>query len=146
MMPYIITDSIVYGKSFKLYDAGEMYRDWTYVGDIVSGVIAALERPLGYERLNLGRGQPVRMADFVELVERLVGRPAMMETPPAPASEPKVTYADVSRATALLGYQPSVTVEEECSASGDGIGSMSCPARSPQVVVPKVGYLCPRCW
>jgi len=112
MMPYIITDSIVYGKSFKLYDAGEMYRDWTYVGDIVSGVIAALERPLGYERLNLGRGQPVRMADFVELVERLVGRPAMMETPPAPASEPKVTYADVSRATALLGYQPSVTVEE----------------------------------
>lgn len=111
MMPYIITDSIVCGKSFKLYDAGEMYRDWTYVGDIVNGVIAALERPLGYERLNLGRGKPIRMADFVELVERLVGRPAHVETPAAPASEPKVTFADVSKATALLGYHPSVTVE-----------------------------------
>lgn len=112
MMPYIITDSIVHEKPFKLYDGGEMYRDWTYVGDIVAGVVAALDRPLGYERLNLGRGQPVRMADFVELVESLVGRRARVETPPAPASEPKVTYADVSRASELLGYHPSVTVDE----------------------------------
>jgi len=112
MMPYIITDSIVNQTVFKLFDAGEMFRDWTYVGDIVKGVVAALERPLGYERINLGRGQPVRMADFVELVEGLVGKKAVMETPPAPASEPKTTYADVSKARELLGYDPQVTVEE----------------------------------
>ncbi|MGC9350107.1 MAG: GDP-mannose 4,6-dehydratase [Anaerolineae bacterium] len=111
MMPYIITDSIVHDKVFKLFDAGEMFRDWTYVGDIVKGVIAALERPLGYERINLGRGEPVRMADFVELVERLVDKQAQMETPPAPASEPKITYADVSKARHLLNYQPEVSVE-----------------------------------
>jgi len=112
MMPFIITDSIVNDKVFKLFDAGEMFRDWTYVGDIVKGVIVALERPLGYERINLGRGQPVRMADFVELIEQLVGKRALMETPPAPASEPKTTYADVTKARELLGYDPCVTVEE----------------------------------
>jgi UDP-glucuronate 4-epimerase len=112
MMPYIITDSIVRGKTFRLFNAGDMYRDWTYIGDIVDGIIAALERPLGYERINLGRGQPVRMADFVELVEKLVGRPAQMETPPAPASEPQITYADISKATRLLGYRPRITVEQ----------------------------------
>ena len=112
MMPFIITDSIVNDRVFKLFDAGEMFRDWTYVSDIVTGVIAALERPLGYERINLGRGRPVRMADFVELIEQLVGKQALMEHPPAPASEPKTTYADVTKARELLDYDPSVTVEE----------------------------------
>lgn len=112
MMPFIITDSIVHDKVFKLFDAGEMYRDWTYVGDIVRGVVAALDRPLGYECINLGRGQPVRMADFVKLVERLVGKRALMDTPPAPASEPKTTYADISKAQQYLDYRPRISVEE----------------------------------
>lgn len=112
MMPYIITDSIVNQKVFKLYNAGEMYRDWTYVGDIIQGVILALEHPLGYERINLGRGMPVRMADFVELIEKLVGKSAKMETPPAPASEPVITYADIKKAKDLLGYNPLITVDE----------------------------------
>ncbi len=115
MMPYIITDSIVHQKMFKLYNAGDMFRDWTYVGDIVQGVILALENPLGYERINLGRGMPVRMADFVELIEKLVGKTARMETPPAPASEPIRTYADITKARELLGYDPLITVDEGMS-------------------------------
>lgn len=112
MMPYIITDSIVHDKTFRLYDAGEMWRDWTYVGDIVKGVVAAVDHPLGYQRINLGRGEPVRMADFVTLVEQLVGKKARMETPPAPASEPPITYADITKARTLLGYAPQVSVAE----------------------------------
>ncbi|TFG73019.1 MAG: NAD-dependent epimerase/dehydratase family protein [Anaerolineales bacterium] len=112
MMPYIITDSIVRQKVFKLYNAGEMFRDWTYVGDIIQGVMLALDHPLGYERINLGRGLPVRMADFVELIERLVGKTAKMETPPAPASEPVITYADITKAKDLLGYNPCIRVDE----------------------------------
>ena len=49
---------------------------------------------------------PVRMADFVELIEGLVGKTARMETPPAPASEPLITYADITKARDLLGYNP----------------------------------------
>jgi len=112
MMPFIVTNSIVNDKVFKLYNAGEMWRDWTYVSDIVNGVIAALETPLGYERVNLGHGEPVRMANFVALVERLVGKKARMDTPPAPASEPPITYADITKARMLLGYAPHVAVEE----------------------------------
>ena len=123
MMPYIITDSIVNDKVFKLYNAGEMWRDWTYVGDIVQGIIAALERPLGYERINLGRGEPVRMADFVELVEQLVGKKARMETPPAPASEPTITYADITKARTLLGYEPhDLCRRKGWRGFGNGIG------------------------
>jgi UDP-glucuronate 4-epimerase len=112
MMPYIITDSIVHDKVFKLYNAGDMHRDWTYIGDIVAGVIAALEQPLGYERINLGRGEPVKMADFVTLIEDLVGKSACMETPPAPASEPSITYADITKARRLLDYNPQISVQE----------------------------------
>ncbi|RLC80244.1 MAG: epimerase [Chloroflexi bacterium] len=112
MMPYIITDCIVHDREFKLYEAGEMYRDWTYVADIASGVVAAADRPLGYQVFNLGRGEPVRMADFVELVEELVGKSARMTTPPAPPSEPPITYADIARACDLLDYEPTVPVAE----------------------------------
>ncbi|HIE10552.1 MAG TPA: NAD-dependent epimerase/dehydratase family protein [Kiritimatiellae bacterium] len=112
MMPYHITDCIVHDRAFTLYEGGEMYRDWTYIDDIVSGVVAAVDRPMGYEVINLGRGEPVRMADFVELVEEIVGKPARMTTPPAPPSEPPVTYADISKARALLGYNPTTSVAE----------------------------------
>jgi UDP-glucuronate 4-epimerase len=112
MMPFIITDCIVHDREFALYDAGEMYRDWTYVADIASGVLAAVDRPLGYQVINLGRGEPVRMADFVELVEELVRKSARMTTPPAPPSEPTILHADISKARDLLGYDPITSVAE----------------------------------
>ncbi len=112
MMPYHITDCIVHQKPFQLYEAGKMYRDWTYIADIVAGVVAAVDRPLGYQAINLGRGEPVQMADFVELVEKLVGKPAIMTTPPAPPSEPPITYANIGKARDLLDYHPSTSIEE----------------------------------
>ncbi len=110
MMPYIVTDCVAHQREFSLFAAGEMYRDWTYIADIVDGVVAAVDRPLGYEVFNLGRGEPVRMADFVELIEQLVGQRARMNTPPAPPSEPPMTFADVSKARLLLGYAPQISV------------------------------------
>ncbi len=115
MMPYIITDCVFHDREFMLYEAGEMYRDWTYVADIVSGVVAAVDRPLGYQVINLGHGEPVRMADFVELIEELVGKKARMTTPPAPPSEPPITYADVTKAHDLLDYDPTTSVAEGMS-------------------------------
>jgi UDP-glucuronate 4-epimerase len=110
MMPYHVIDSIVRDRTFNLFEAGEMYRDWTYVADIVAGVVAAVDRPMGYQVINLGRGEPVRMADFVELIEGLVGKRALIDAPPAPASEPPITYAEIARARELLGYEPTTPV------------------------------------
>ncbi len=112
MMPYIITDCVFHDREFTLYEAGEMYRDWTYITDIVSGVVAAVDRPLGYQVINLGHGEPVRMADFVELIEELVGKKARMTTPPAPPSEPPITYADITKARDLLDYDPTTSVAD----------------------------------
>ena len=119
MMPFRIMDCVCREREFALYDGGEMYRDWTFVDDIVAGLVAALDRPLGYECINLGRGESVRMADFVEMIEALVQKPARMTTPPAPASEPPITYADISKAQKLIDYQPTVSVEEGLSRQWD---------------------------
>ena len=110
MMPFMVTDRIVRGEAITLFDAGQMKRDWTYIDDIVSGIVAALERPLGYSIINLGRGEPVLMADFVEIIEKLVGKKAILSTPPAPASEPKITFANIDRASRLLDYSPQTPV------------------------------------
>ncbi len=112
MMPFIVTDRIVRGQPFTLYEGGEMWRDWTYIDDIVRGILSAADRPLGYRRINLGRGAPVRMADFVRIVERLTGRRAQIETSPAPPSEPPITYADITLARTHLDYEPQIDVEE----------------------------------
>lgn len=111
MMPFMVTHRIVNGQEIKLFDGGQMKRDWTYVGDIVKGIVAALDTPLGYEIVNLGRGEPVLMSDFVHIIERLVGKKAVLVTPPAPPSEPKITFANIDKARRLLGYQPQTPVE-----------------------------------
>ena len=119
MMPYMTLDSVVHGKTIKLFDAGQMQRDWTYVDDIVDGVVRAMVTPLGYGILNLGRGEPVLMAEFVRIIERLVGRSAKLETPAAPASEPKITFADIGRARDRLGYDPQTSIFDGLSRMWD---------------------------
>jgi len=112
MMPYMVTDRIVRDANINLFNAGRMQRDWTYIDDIVTGILAAVDRPLGYEIINLGRGEPVWMDAFVHLVEDLVGKKAQLTTPPAPPGEPLVTFANVDKARQLLNYAPTVSVTE----------------------------------
>lgn len=112
MMAYKVLDNIFFGHPTPLYKGGDMHRDWTYVGDIVSGVVAATERPLGYEVINLGRGEPVKLADFVRLVEQQAGKEAHLLEAPMMDADIAYTYADISRARELLGYQPTVGVAE----------------------------------
>jgi UDP-glucuronate 4-epimerase len=112
MMPWQWSRRIAAGDEIVLYDGGRLQRDWTYIGDILRGFLAALDAGLPWEILNLGCSRPVENLDFVRIIERLVGREARIVDQPAPASEPLITYADVSRARELLGYEPRVNVEE----------------------------------
>jgi UDP-glucuronate 4-epimerase len=112
MMPFMVTHRIVNDQEIQLFDAGQMKRDWTYIDDIVAGIVAAIDRPLGYEIINLGRGEPVLMANFVGIIEELIGKPAVLSTPPAPPSEPKINFADVSKARELLDYDPKTVVAD----------------------------------
>ena len=112
MMPWCWTEMILRGETLKLYSNGELKRDWTYIDDIVGGFVAALDKPLGYEILNLGCGRPVKNIEFVRTLESLLGKQAKIEDAPAPASEPSITFADISKAKRLIGYEPKVNVEE----------------------------------
>jgi UDP-glucuronate 4-epimerase len=112
MMPWQWTKLILRGQPLSLYNAGHLKRDWTFIDDIVSGFLAALDRPLGYEIINLGCSHPVENLDFVRTLEKLLGREAKIVDAPCPPSEPLVTYADITKARTMLGYEPRVNVEE----------------------------------
>nr|MBN1228717.1 GDP-mannose 4,6-dehydratase [Anaerolineae bacterium] len=112
MMSYMVMEKIVKGEPITLYNGGEMFRDWTYIEDIVKGIVSALDLPLGYDIINLGRGEPVKLSDFVAIIESLVGRKAIVHARPAPPSEPPITYCNLQKARDLLGYQPAISIEE----------------------------------
>ena len=112
MMAYLLADSVAKGREIPLYDGGQMYRDWTFVDDTVSGIVAALDRPLGYEIINLGRGEPVLLQDFVAIMEELSGRKANVVPTPRLAADFVRNEADISKARRLLDYNPQVSVAE----------------------------------
>ena len=112
MMAFKVLDSIYNGTTVPLNNGGDMSRDWTFISDIVSGVVAAALKPSGYEVVNLGRGEPVSLSDFVATIENAVGNTANFEDAPIPTGDIKSTHADVSRAREVFGYNPKVSVEE----------------------------------
>jgi UDP-glucuronate 4-epimerase len=119
MMAYLVADSATKGTQIPIYNGGQMYRDWTFVEDITDGVMAALDRPLGYEIINLGRGEPTLLKDFVRLIEDLAGNRANLIDRPKPAADVEATYADISKAATLLGYDPKISVEQGVAAFWD---------------------------
>ncbi|MDQ4142562.1 MAG: GDP-mannose 4,6-dehydratase [Actinomycetota bacterium] len=112
MMAFKVADSIRCGREVPLHNGGDMRRDWTFVGDIVRGVTSAIDRPLGYEVVNLGRGEPVNLNDFVATIEGRLGTTAKLVDRPMPATDMRETYADISKARRLLDYAPGTTLEE----------------------------------
>jgi UDP-glucuronate 4-epimerase len=112
MMPWRWTLDILTGRELTLFNGGRLKRDWTYIDDIIAGFLAALDSPCGYRVYNLGCGHPVENIAFVQILEKLLDRPAHIQAVPAPLSEPPVTYADIGKAVRELGYRPQVQVEE----------------------------------
>ncbi len=112
MMAYKVLDSIFMGREIPLYGGGEMLRDWTYVEDVARGIAVAIDRPLGYDIVNLGRGQPVLLREFIEAIEQLAGRKANLAPAARVESDAFATGADIAKARRLLDYAPSVSVRE----------------------------------
>lgn len=112
MMPWQWSQAIWRGEPLTLFDGGRLKRDWTYIDDIVAGFVASLDAGLAFEIVNLGCSRPVENLAFVRILEGLLDREARLIETPTPPSEPHITYADVSKARRLLGYEPQVNVEE----------------------------------
>ncbi len=100
------------GETVPIFGDGSSRRDYTYIGDIVDGVIRSLERPFGYEIINLGESSTVPLKELVTLLEEGLGKKAKLKMLPDQPGDVPVTFADVSRARELLGYEPSISIEK----------------------------------
>lgn len=87
-------------------------RDFTYIDDIVQGILLALDKPHGYSTYNLGKGDPVSLARLIRILEKTICTKARKTFVPLPPGDIPQTFADISRATKELGYNPKVSIEE----------------------------------
>lgn len=100
------------GRELEIFGDGTARRDYTYIDDIVSGVLGALSAPPGYRVYNLGESATLSLADLVALLERATGVRAKRKFLPTQPGDVPVTFADVSRARAEIGYDPKTQVED----------------------------------
>ena len=107
------TDAIARGRTVTLFGDGTSRRDYTFIDDIVTGTVAAIEavRPGCYELVNLGGTHTISLRELVQLIEDAVGKPAVIDWQPYQPGDVPVTYAAIDRARALLGYEPTTRPE-----------------------------------
>ncbi len=87
-------------------------RDYTFVSDIVDGIVAALALDSRYEIFNLGNSNPVTLGEMIETIERILDKPAKLDRLPAQPGDVPLTYADICKARRMLGYSPKTSLEE----------------------------------
>ncbi len=110
MAPMIFARQILHGETLTV--TKDRQRDFTYVGDIVAGISAAIDKRLEFEIINLGRGDPVDLTEFIAALEKAAGRKAKIQMRDAPPGEMRVTFANTKKAKDLLGYEPKVSVAD----------------------------------
>ncbi|MGN6103559.1 MAG: NAD-dependent epimerase/dehydratase family protein [Kofleriaceae bacterium] len=122
--------AIAAGAPVTLFGDGSSRRDYTYIDDIVSGVVAAIERiePGRFELFNLGGTRTVELRRLVEIIEGVIGKPARIEWKPDQPGDVPITYANIERAQAALGYQPTTRPEVGIQRYWDWLTARPMPA------------------
>ncbi|MFC7290678.1 NAD-dependent epimerase/dehydratase family protein [Hirschia litorea] len=119
MAYWIFSEKLLQNQTVQIFNNGEMSRDFTYIGDIVDGIIAAIDKParqLGFKvphRIyNLGNDQPEKLMDLVISIEKAFGKKLLKDFQPMQLGDVERTWADISRAKSELGYNPKTSLEE----------------------------------
>ncbi|HDR8146180.1 MULTISPECIES: NAD-dependent epimerase [Bacillus cereus group] len=122
MAYFSFTKAITEGKSIKVFNEGDMYRDFTYIDDIVDGIIKLLEnspvlnnKELPYKIYNIGNNKPVKLLDFIQAIESAVGKEAVKEYYPMQPGDVYQTYADVSDLISDVGFKPDTPIQDGIS-------------------------------
>jgi len=112
MAIHLFLRAILEGRPIKMFGDGTSSRDYTYIDDLVDGFIRAIDRPLGYEIINLGEHEVTTLKELIDMIGEAVGKePIIDQLPMQPGDVPR-TYADVTKAKRLLGYEPKVSMRE----------------------------------
>ncbi|MEH7492174.1 NAD-dependent epimerase [Neobacillus niacini] len=126
MAYYSFTKDIIEGNPIKVYNNGDMRRDFTYIDDIVEGIVKLLDQPpepdpnrdldpstshAPYKIYNIGNNSPVRLMDFIQTLENLIGKKAKIEFLPMQPGDVKETYADITDLQKAAGFSPATPLE-----------------------------------
>ena len=112
MAIFKFTRAILAGEEIELYNFGNMKRDFTYIDDIVQGIVASIDNPMRYEIFNLGNSNTVELEYLVKCLEKELGIATKKKLLPLQAGDMLETFADVSSAREKLGFEPNVGIEE----------------------------------
>jgi UDP-glucuronate 4-epimerase len=129
MSPMLFADAILHGKTLKVFNNGDMGRDFTYIGDIIEGVVRVINRPATpskvwnalspdpatssepYRLYNIGSSAPLRLMDYIETLENALGKKAVKEFLPMQPGDVLNTFCDVSDLENEFGYKPNTTLK-----------------------------------
>ncbi|MEN2426493.1 NAD-dependent epimerase [Chromobacterium vaccinii] len=115
MAPWLFVDAILHGRPIKVFNHGKMQRDFTYIDDIVEGIVRVMEHvpsgELPHMIFNIGNHQPVELMRFIEITEQACGREAVKEYFPMQDGDVPITYADTARLRAAVGFAPSTPLD-----------------------------------
>lgn len=112
MMPLRLMTAAFTGETIKVFNDGDIYRDWTYIDDTADGIVSALDRPMGYEIINIGCGEPISLRDFITIIEEYAGRRISRINETTPPSDPPITFCNNEKARRLLDFAPRTNVRD----------------------------------
>ena len=120
MSPFLFADAILNNRSIKVFNHGDMMRDFTYVDDIVEGVVRVLDKPatpvigskVPYRLFNIGNSQPEKLMDFIGILEQALGKEVEKEFLPMQAGDVKATYADTTALESWVGFKPYTSLAD----------------------------------
>jgi len=114
MAPMIFTRAIIAGEPIKVFNRGEMWRDFTYIDDIVAGVVRAIDRPASgtppHKIYNLGNHKSEKLTDYIAAIEQALQRKAIVQLEPMQPGDVQSTYADIEASRRDLGFEPTTPI------------------------------------
>jgi len=109
---YKFAQLITAGKPIPVFGDGSTARDYTYVTDTLEGIIACTKKEFGFEIFNLGESETTKLSHLIELLEGALGKKAVIDRQPMQPGDVPITFADISKARAMLGYSPQVKIAQ----------------------------------
>ncbi|TRO40102.1 NAD-dependent epimerase [Pseudomonas sp. ALS1131] len=115
MAPWLFTEAIIKGEPIKVFNHGKMQRDFTYIDDIVEGIIRIQQQPsqdkIPYRLFNIGNNQPIQLSRFIQAIESACGKQAEKTMLPMQPGDVERTYANTDWLEAAIGYKPTIGIE-----------------------------------
>jgi len=112
MAYFKFTKNIIEEKEIEIYNKGDMKRDFTYIDDIIEGTISAIDMVKSFEIFNLGNNKPIKLLDFIEIIEKKIGKKAIKNFKPFQRGEMLSTFADIKTSKKELNYNPKTPIED----------------------------------